>query len=178
MENQPNDLTENDPKVQNTPEPEASSGAGTDTALVPARTNRFYDRLRNTMARAITRGGRFEKFKDFLLFVPDVFILLCRLAGDSRVGGKEKILLGTGIAYYIFPLDIIPEALTGPIGFLDDLVFGVYILNRLLSDTDEAVLREHWSGDEDLLVMIRKVLGAADGLTSTGFVNQVKRMMK
>lgn len=144
-----------------------------------SKASRFYDRVRSRIAHAIeSRSEKAEKFAEYLLFVPDVFILLWRLANDTRVSGKNKVLLGSGIAYYIFPLDIMPEALLGPIGYLDDLVFGVYILNKMLSDTDEAILREHWSGNGDLLETIRKVLSAADTLVTTDLVAQIKKMVK
>ncbi|MBW3670433.1 MAG: hypothetical protein KY432_02040, partial [Acidobacteria bacterium] len=65
----------------------------------------------------------------------------------------------------------------GPLGFLDDLVFAVYILNRMLLDTDEAILREHWSGDEDLLDMIRRVLKVGDNLVNKKFVDRVKKIV-
>jgi uncharacterized membrane protein YkvA (DUF1232 family) len=144
------------------------------------RANRFYDRIRRSIHDFIARRGTtVGKAGDYLLLVPDVFMLLVRLARDSRVSGKNKMLLGTGIAYYIFPLDVIPEALLGPMGWMDDLLFGVYILSRLLLDTDVAVLREHWSGREDLLAMIRRVIGAADQMgVPSKFVNRVKKMTR
>jgi uncharacterized membrane protein YkvA (DUF1232 family) len=139
---------------------------------------RFYDRVRENIRAFMTRkGDRLGRAKEFLFLVPDVFILLWRLANDKRVGGKNKVLLGTGIAYYILPLDIMPEALLGPIGFLDDLVFSVYILNKILMDTDEEIIREHWSGSEDVLSMIRRVLESADGLVTTGFLKTIKKWL-
>jgi uncharacterized membrane protein YkvA (DUF1232 family) len=140
---------------------------------------RFYDRVRKSIHSFITKkGDRLGRAKEFLFLVPDVFILMWRLANDKRVSGKNKVLLATGIAYYIFPLDIMPEALMGPLGFLDDLVFGVYILNRMLADTDEQIIREHWSGSEDVLSMIRRVVQSADGLVSSEFLNTIKKWMK
>lgn len=140
---------------------------------------RFYDRLRGRIDGYLARkGSAAGRAGQFLLFVPDVFMLLWRLVNDPRVTGSNKVLLGTGIAYYIFPLDIIPEALIGPVGFLDDLVFGAFILNRILNDTDEEVLREHWSGRGDVLEMIRRVLAAADSLTTSKFVNRVRNVVK
>lgn len=156
----------------------ASIGEAMDTQLTAPRAERFYDRIRHNIDKTPGGDGKFERVKDFLLFAPDVFILLWRLANDPRVSGKDKVLLGTGLAYYIFPLDVVPELLVGPIGFVDDLVFGVYILNRLVVDTDESVLREHWSGSEDLLKMMRRVLDAADNLVSTDFLKYIKKMMK
>ena len=140
---------------------------------------RFYDRLRARVHSYLDRGGRVvEKFGDYLLLVPDVFILLWRLANDRRVNGKHKVLLGTGVAYFIFPFDVIPEAIVGPIGYLDDLLFGVYILNKMLADTDPAILHEHWSGDQDLLDSMKKVMNAADNLVADGVLGKLKKMAK
>ncbi|HET8796829.1 MAG TPA: DUF1232 domain-containing protein, partial [Thermoanaerobaculia bacterium] len=105
-------------------------------------------------------------------------ILLWRLLNDSRVNAKHKVMLGSGLAYYLFPLDIIPEGFLGPIGYIDDLVFGVYLLNSLLVDTDASILREHWSGTEDVLETIRKILAAADNLVGSEIVGRFKKTMK
>lgn len=134
------------------------------------RANRFYDRLRENLE---SRARKLGKLGEYLLLVPDVFILLWRLANDPRVGSNHKLLLGSGVAYYLFPLDVIPDFLG--VGFLDDLVFGVYILNRLLRDIDESIIRDHWSGDGDVLDMIRKVLGSVDKLVPTKFTKFVKK---
>ncbi len=142
------------------------------------RAERFYDRMRARIHEYLKKKGKVAKSSEFLLLVPDLFMLLWRLANDSRVSGRNKVLLGSGIAYFIFPFDIMPEALLGPIGYLDDLVFGVYILNRMLADTDVEILRKHWSGDEDVLAMIRRVLKAADNLVGTQLIDRLKKMMK
>jgi len=142
------------------------------------RGTRFYDRLRNSIRRYVDqKSGVLGKTADYLLLVPDVFILLWRLTTDSRVGSKDKVLLGSAVAYFIFPFDIIPEALVGPMGFLDDLVFGVYVLNKVVGTTDPAILREHWSGSDDVLAMIQRVLGAADSLVGSNMAASIKKMM-
>lgn len=92
--------------------------------------------------------------------------------------GSNKILLGSGIAYYFLPLDVIPELFLGPVGFVDDLIFGVYMLNKILSDTAPEILREHWSGSEDVLAMIQRVLDAADKLGSGELLEKLKKVMK
>ncbi|HEX7192189.1 MAG TPA: YkvA family protein [Thermoanaerobaculia bacterium] len=147
--------------------------------ISPERAERFYDRVRMRIHSFVdSKGSTIGKTAEYLLLVPDVFILLWRLVHDSRVSGKNKVLLGSGIAYYIFPVDLIPEAFFGPIGYLDDLVFGVYILHRVLTDTDASILREHWPGGEDVLAVIQKILGAAESLIGTEMVNRIKRMAK
>lgn len=157
-------------------EPEVETAIRAD--LSEKRVNRFYDRIRSKIIRAVeAKGSKLGRKGDFLLLAPDVFILLFRLFTDDRVTAKNKALLGSGLAYFIFPLDVVPEAVFGPIGFLDDLVFGVYILNKMLTDTDEEILREHWSGDMDLLAMIRKVLTSAEKLVSRQFVDRIRKMV-
>lgn len=143
------------------------------------RATRFYDRIRSSIHKYLEKKGTVaEKTGQFLLLVPDTFILLWRLVQDPRVSGKNKVLLGSGIAYYLFPFDFMPEALVGPIGYLDDLVFAVYMLNKMLSDTDPQVIRDHWSGSGDVLESIQRVLAAADNLVGSELVGRFKKMMK
>lgn len=140
---------------------------------------RFYDRIRKMITMYLSRKGRQPgRIQDALLFAPDIFILLWRLTRDERVSSRNKVLLGTAIAYFIFPLDIMPEALLGPIGLLDDVIFGVYVLNRMLVDTDEQILRDHWSGSGDVLEVIQRLLKSADGLVASDVVNAIKKMVK
>ena len=147
--------------------------------VTSGRAQRFYDRIRKSIQEFVDgKSAILGKTAEFLLLVPDVFILLWRLTTDSRVKGKSKVLLGSAIAYFILPFDLIPEAIVGPIGYLDDLVFGVFILNRILSDTDPTILGEHWPGSEDILSVIQKVLAAAESLVGTKMVDRIKRMAK
>lgn len=146
--------------------------------LTDDKADRFYDRLRASIGSYVEkRDAKLGKVKGYLLLVPDVFILLFRLFRDDRVAAQDKAILGTGLAYFVFPLDIVPEGIIGPMGYLDDLVFAAYILNRMLLHTDEEILREHWSGDEDLLQMIRRVLKVGDSLVNKKFVNRIKKIV-
>jgi len=181
--------------MEETPDAVVVVAAGTDDALAREireavqeelpqdelprdRATRFYDRIRGTIQRYVDGKGKvLGKTAEFLLLVPDVFILLWRLTTDSRVSGKDKILLGSAVAYYVMPFDLIPEAIVGPIGYLDDLVFGVYVLNKILGNVDASIVREHWSGSEDVLSMIQRVLGAADSLVGSSMVAKIKKML-
>jgi uncharacterized membrane protein YkvA (DUF1232 family) len=141
-----------------------------------ARAARFYDRMRESIRRYLDDKGKVVSTSgEYLMLAPDVFVLLLRLVKDPRVSAKDKMMLGTGVAYYLFPLDIMPEAFLGPIGFLDDLVFAVFLLNKLLAHTDAVILRDHWSGTEDVLTMIQKVLGSADKLVGKDFLARFKK---
>lgn len=141
------------------------------------RAERFYDRMRTSIRRYLeTKGTIAGKTGEYLMLAPDIFVLLWRLVSDNRVNSKHKVMLGSGLAYYLFPLDIMPEGFLGPIGYIDDLVFAVYLLNKLLVDTDPAILREHWSGSEDILDSIRNILNAAENLVGSEIMGRFKKM--
>ena len=136
---------------------------------------RFYDRMRGSIHSYVERkGAALEKGAEFLLLVPDFFVLLWRLVNDPRVTGKNKVLLASGLAYFLSPIDLVPEAFLGPIGFADDLVLAVYILNKVLIDTPADVVREHWSGKGDVLATIQNVLNSADQLVGSNIINKLK----
>lgn len=155
-------------------------GAGGDTGSVSReRAERFYDRMRQGIRQYLDRKGKVAgTTAEYLLLAPDVFVLLWRLVNDRRVNAKNKMLLGSGIAYYLFPLDFMPEGFLGPAGYLDDLVLGVYLLNKMLADTDPAVLRQHWSGSEDILKSIKTVLNAADKLVGRDIFSRLKKTVR
>ena len=143
------------------------------------RAERFYDRMREAIRRYLEKKGSMAgKTGEFLMLAPDFFVLLWRLINDGRVNAKNKVMLGSGVAYYLFPLDIMPEGFMGPLGYIDDLVFAVYLLNKILSDTDPQILREHWSGSEDVLVTIRRVLNAADNLVGSDLLAKFRKSSK
>ncbi|HVR38808.1 MAG TPA: DUF1232 domain-containing protein [Thermoanaerobaculia bacterium] len=154
-------------------------GAASSALVTSDRAERYYDKWRRAIRRYLdNKGSVVGTAAEYLLLVPDFFMLLWRLINDPRVEAKNKVLLGSGIAYYIFPFDIIPEGFLGPIGLLDDLVFAVYMLNKILADTNPAILREHWSGEDDVLVVIQRVLAAADHLVGTELLGRLKKLTK
>lgn len=127
------------------------------------KVNRFYDRMRKRISQwAADRGGeKGENVAEIILLAPDFFMLLTRLMRDKRVPVKSKATVVGGLAYYLLPLDFLPELIMGPVGYGDDLVLAVLIINNLLNIEPEVVL-SHWSGKEDLLYKIRKVTNYAE----------------
>jgi uncharacterized membrane protein YkvA (DUF1232 family) len=149
------------------------------TPISSSRAERFYDRMRERIRAYLEKKGTVAgKTGEYLLLAPDVFVLLWRLVSDPRVNSKSKVALGGGVAYFLFPLDMMPEAFFGPIGFIDDLVFAVLLLKKVLVDTDVAIVREHWSGKDDLLTMIEKVLSSAEQLVGSELLSRFRKTAK
>jgi uncharacterized membrane protein YkvA (DUF1232 family) len=90
--------------------------------------------------------------------------LISGLMRDPRVPARNKATLVFVGAYLVSPLDLIPSFVVG-LGQLDDIVVAALAINQLLQDVPEDVLLEHWSGDGDLLELVREVLEV-----STSFV--------
>jgi uncharacterized membrane protein YkvA (DUF1232 family) len=89
-------------------------------------------------------------------------MLLVCLSRDDRVGRRERVKLGGAVAYFVNPLDFVPELILGPAGLVDDIALSALVLHQVLETTDPAVVREHWEGNLDVLDLIRRILSVAD----------------
>ena len=92
---------------------------------------------------------------------------------DPRIDGKHKIYMGAALAYVISPIDLLLERRFGPLGYLDDFVVIVAALNMLFTEVDRRIILEHWSGKEDLLATVEKVLAQADQLVGKGRLEKI-----
>jgi len=96
---------------------------------------------------------------------------------DPDVPKADKAKLVGVIAYFISPIDLMPEALLGPIGYVDDIALAAYVLNGMLNHTDPEVLRRHWAGDTDVLEVIKRILATADKMMSSKILGKLKRLV-
>jgi uncharacterized membrane protein YkvA (DUF1232 family) len=85
--------------------------------------------------------------------------LIKRLLGDPRVPRRSKLILGGTLLYLVSPIDVVPDFVPG-LGQVDDLVVVLLSLHGLLNLVDEAVVLEHWDGNEDVMRLIRRGLAA------------------
>ncbi len=127
-----------------------------------AREKSVYDRLR---ARVISREpGGGAGVRDLLLFLPDMIVLLLRLARDPRVPVGVKAVAMLGIGYSLSPIDLLPEFLFGPIGFLDDLLIAAAAVSYIVNHVHPDLVRSHWPGPGDVLDVVKRVLAYSEGL--------------
>jgi uncharacterized membrane protein YkvA (DUF1232 family) len=140
--------------------------------------NDFYQNLRAKLrAWSQTDAGRKHKYVEYIVLAPDLFHLLCRLALDKDVQTADKAKLAAAIAYFVSPIDLLPEALLGPLGFVDDIALAVYVLNAILNNTDPEVIRRHWAGDGDILELIQNILKKADEMIGSGLWAKLKKLV-
>lgn len=112
-------------------------------------------KLKRSEKRAL-RG----RMGNFLMFLPNLVVLLGRLLKDVRVPTAEKALFVGAIVYFIMPIDLIPDIFPF-IGQVDDIYVIALTLLRLINRTDDRIIREHWSGGGDIVALADSVASIA-----------------
>lgn len=139
----------------------------------------FYDRLRGKIESYVAeRGGAAgDKAAQALLLVPDVFVFLLRLLLDPEVPRATRALIGSAIAYFILPVDLLPEAFVGPGGYVEDLVLALAVLSQSFGTDLEPWARKYWSGSQNLRRVLRDVLQSAHGLLGTDLHGRLRKAL-
>jgi len=143
--------------------------------MTTTRHEDFYQALRARIASWLEGKGGDFKHAQILLLAPDLFHLLARLMFDPRIPGLEKAKLGAALAYFVSPIDLLPEALLGPAGYVDDVALAAYALHGLINAGHGDVAKELWAGDDDLLEVIRRVLEVADEMVGSGLWERLRK---
>ena len=100
------------------------------------------------------------RLRNFIMFLPNMVMLMGRLLKDARVPTAEKALFAAAIVYVISPLDFIPDFFPF-IGQVDDLYVVALVLLRLVNRTDESVVRQHWAGGGDIVALADSIANIA-----------------
>lgn len=136
----------------------------------------FYQKLRVQIKNwAQDKAGKNERWSDYVMLAPDLFHLLCRLAIDPEVPLSSKLKVGAVIAYFISPLDFIPELFFGPVGYLDDIAVSAFVLDQLVNNVSPQLLTKHWAGDKDILMIVRSILFNANQIIGSGLWRKIRK---
>jgi len=146
-----------------------------DQDLQPVHELDFYQQMRDSIRTWLKGKGANYQFAKYLLAAPDLFHLLCRLALDKEVPVGEKAKLAGAIAYFISPLDLIPEVLVGPLGYIDDVAVAAWVLHGLVNKTNPEIVRRHWAGDGDVLDLVQQVLQVASEMVGSGLWAKIRK---
>jgi hypothetical protein len=101
--------------------------------------------------RKLQRSERSQlkgRMRSFLMFLPNMVLLLGRLLKDRRVPTAEKALFLAALVYFISPIDFIPDVFP-------------FILLRLVNRTDATVVRQLWPGGGDIVALADSIAGIA-----------------
>jgi len=136
----------------------------------------FYKSLRIKMNKWVKSDeGNTHKYVEYILVTPDFFYVLWQLMLDERIPYEFKMKVGLVVAYFISPIDLIPEAVVGPIGYLDDVALSAGLLNKMMEDSGD-IVEEHWKevSDINLLKLIKSILKVVDNLIGRGMWDRLR----
>ncbi|MBA2341637.1 MAG: DUF1232 domain-containing protein [Pyrinomonadaceae bacterium] len=108
-----------------------------------------------------------KRMKTMLTFLPNMVRLCGRLMTDGRVPKTEKALFESAIIYALAPLDFLPDFIPF-IGQIDDAYLVALTLLRLINRTDEGIVREHWKGGGDIVLLAQSFAMSAPLLLPKG----------
>ena len=118
----------------------------------------FYQRLRQRITRWTERKGSPQESLEYLLAPSDLLHLSLRLTIDSHVSLKNRCKLAATLVYVAAPIDLVPTALFGPVGLLDDIGLSAYVLRETIQETGRKRVKELWAGRDDTLILVEDVL--------------------
>lgn len=136
----------------------------------------FYQKWRANLRQWVAKRNTPPRLADVILVLPDFVHLLVRLMADERMPLREKLIIGSALAYFALPIDLAAEIVLGPIGYLDDILLALFILDRMVNKIDASILREHWAGDGDVLLAIRSATGNVQEIIGPGFRGRFARI--
>jgi uncharacterized membrane protein YkvA (DUF1232 family) len=136
---------------------------------------RFYERVRGYVTTP--HPGAASSLLDVLLLLPDLGVLLFRLARDARVPFSSKVIAALAVGYVLSPFELMPEIILGPIGLIDDLIVVGTALSRMLNYVHPDVVRSHWAGQGDALAAIQRVTDWTEQNVTSRLRGVVRRVM-
>ena len=138
----------------------------------------FYQKLRMDIREWLqTKTGKSSKWSEYVLLAPDLFHLLAKLALDKDVPSGEKAKIAGALAYFVSPIDLLPEALLGPIGYLDDVALAAYVINSVIQKVDPEIITRHWAGEQDVLALVHQIVDVAADMLGNKIWDKLKKMV-
>lgn len=135
----------------------------------------FYRALRKRLRAWLQTKGKAFAYADMLLVAPDLLHLVCRLSLDPRVTGDEKAKLVGAAAYFMSVIDLVPEGILGPLGYLDDVALAAFVLHKVIGAGHGELAQQYWAGDGDVLVVVQKILDLANKAIGSNLWQRLRR---
>ncbi|MFB6232440.1 MAG: YkvA family protein [Salinibacter sp.] len=142
---------------------------------VSERRRDFYESIRQELEQWMRGAGDDHEYERYILLAPDLFYLLDRLSREDDLPPEHEADVDAALSYFMSSMDIVPEGIVGPPGYVDDIAVSAHVVRRLLESVDADVVRRNWSGDEDLEEVVENILEFARYSMGTDTWEQVKR---
>lgn len=112
----------------------------------------YYDVLSYNLE---TYKGEYASFIDN---GPALFKFLNDLLIKKELTSEYKLKISAAIAYYVVPMDVIPEQIYGPYGYIDDIFISSYVIKLLAEEYGYSYLEKYWGEDGELKSIVEECL--------------------
>lgn len=89
------------------------------------------------------------EYDSFINHGPSLYKLLCDILEQDISQDLRKDICGA-IAYYVIPMDVIPEHIYGPQGYVDDVFLSVHVLKRVADEHSYEFIQKIWNKPYDI----------------------------
>ena len=103
----------------------------------------FYDTLIENLD---SYNGEYASFIDC---GPSLFKLMCDIL-EYDINQEIRRDLCGAIAYYVVPMDVIPEKEWGPYGYIDDIYLSVHVLRNVAEEYGYDFIQKIWDKPQDI----------------------------
>lgn len=103
-----------------------------------------------------------EGLREALRLLPDVVVLVRRLAGDRGLPRSVRWRLVLLLGYLLLPVDLVPDVVP-VVGWADDVVVAVWVLRSVVRRAGPEVVERHWPGTPAGLAVVRRACGWGSG---------------
>lgn len=101
-------------------------------------------------------------WKSHLILAPDLFLLICKLSQETELPIQDKAHLSGALAYFVSPMDFIPEETEGMRGYLDDVILSAVVLNDILESQSKQFIIDHWTLHQEPKTLFQSILVDAE----------------
>jgi uncharacterized membrane protein YkvA (DUF1232 family) len=110
-------------------------------------------------------AGYEGRHDDLIYQAPAFYRLLTHLLDDPRLPRELRPLVLAAIAYFILPVDVIPEELEGPYGYVDDIWLCAFVAERVRREVgSDEILVTHWDGEGAVVPLVEELLAGEEDL--------------
>ncbi|MBM7560031.1 YkvA family protein [Marinitoga litoralis] len=138
--------------------------------------NDFYLKLRNSISNWLNKNRK-SNISEFILLAPDLFYFFWKILNEKNLHIDYKIKIGLYLSYFISPIDIIPEGIIGPTGFIDDVYIGLKLLNEILNNVPYEIIEKHWPGDINILNNISEIIMKINNVIDSKKIKLIKNFL-
>jgi len=96
---------------------------------------------------------------------------------DPRVPSAARRFIVGAVVYFVTPVDLLPEAIVGPAGYLEDVVLAAALLSVVLGPDLEPMAERYWSGSKRLRTSLADITSVAYSVLGENLYLRLQRLL-